>query len=410
MQRLRLLRVGVLFAALPLLVLSCGERNPTEPVTLASEIDAVPVYDVFYNTSSILDVPREILIDSRVTQIEWDAAGSGNFVKMSGAYGGGGGDYYANVRAEWTRDKFGRTIAIQLVLQWPDLTEDRLDHPIVDDSVDVFNDATGAPNFNCDSTNILLNPHSWHRGNNEEDQVVVEIFSKPSLTYSPLVDNWRWGAGTTDPATPVSVTEFPGADNDSIGSTTHPSAGFMEDRYDLGAGPVDDAGPTTYEPNYTQYPDGVVPKFLASKGTRDSRLNRGKPTPYTVWKNVAQPLRQCDLNNPIRVDDASQRDKSWNRGDYVPGWVIGFPLPDNATTLNTSSSDVLARGSWLAGKWSLEIRRKLDTGYPDDLPLQPPATGEGPRTYGIRITIRDGTTQRSSQSAIIPLVLLPVRQ
>lgn len=407
MQRLRLLRVGVLFAALPLLVLSCGERNPTEPVTLASEIDAAPVYDIFYATSSILDVPREILIDSRATQIEWDAAGAGNFVKMTGTYGGGGGDYYADVRAEWTRDKFGRRVAFQLLVQWPDLTEDRLDHPIVDDSIDVFNNA-GQQTFDCTTDDRIIRPTSWHRGDSEEDQVIVELF--PTATGGYPADNWRWGAGTTDPANPVSPTDYPfDTDVDIVGATTHPLAGFAEDRWDQGSGPVDDDGPAIAEPNYTSYPDGVVPRFIASKGARDSRLNRSKPTAYSVWKYVAQPLRQCDLSNPVRLDDASQRDKSWNPGDYVPGWVMGLPIADTLH-VNVSSADVLARGSWLAGKWSLEIRRKLDTGFPDDLELVPPPTGGAPVTYGIRITIRDGSTHRSSRSAIIPLVLLPVNQ
>ncbi len=404
MQRLRSLRVGILFAALPLLVLSCGERKPTAPITLASEIDAVPVFDIFYTPNPILDVAREILIDARPTQIEWDAAGSGNFLKLTGAYGGGGGDFYANVRAEWTRDKFGDPIALQLLVQWPDLTEDRLDHPIVNDSIDIYDEA-GNLLFDCNTDDKILRPRSWHRGDNLEDQVVIEIF--PTTAGGYPADNWRWGAGTTDPATPVSVVEFPGADNDSIGAFNHPQAGFMEDRFDLGAGPMDDAGPTTFQPNYTAYPEGVVPRFLASKGTRDSRLNRGKPTSYTVWKNVAQPLRACDLENPVRLDDAAQRDKTWNPGDYVPGWVIGFPLPDTSTTLNVSSSDVLARGAWDEGKWSLEIRRKLDTSYPDDLKIEEPTALTGARVYGIRITIRDGYTKRESRSALVPLVLRP---
>lgn len=405
MQRLMRLRVGVLFAALPLLVLSCGERKPTQPITLASEIDAVPVFDVFYTPNPILDITREILVDGRATQIEWDAGGSGNFVKLSGSYGGRGGDYYANVRAEWTRDKFNLPVALMLLIQWPDLTEDRLDHPIVNDSIDVFNDS-GQPNFKCDSTNIILNPHSWHRGDDLEDQVVIEIFPTPLGGFP--ADNWRWGACTTDLATPVSVVEFPGADNDSIGSTNHPQAGFAEDRYDLGSGPVDDDGPTTFEANYTEPPGGgILPRFVASKGTRDSRLNRGKPVAYTVWKNVEQPLRQCTTENPVRLDDAAQRDKSWNPGDYVPGWVIHFPLPDSSRALNTSSSNVLARGSWASGKWALEIRRALDTGFPDDVKLEAPTPQSGSKAYGIRITIRDGHTKRESRSAIVPLVLRP---
>ena len=399
MSRARLLRAGVLFVALPLLVLSCaGERKPTEPEKLATEITAVPVYDAFYSPIPILTVAREILIDSRATQIEWDAAGVGNFVLMSGRGGGGGGEFYANVRAEWTRDVFEAPVAFHLLVQWPDLTENRLDHPIVNDSIDVYDDE-GNRLFDCTTDDRVIRPMSWHRGDDEEDQLIVEIFQQTSGGYP--ADNWRWGAGTTDPATPVSIVDFPGADNDVIGSNDHPLAGFLEDRHDVGLGPASDPPRLTYEPNYTAYPNGVVPRYVASKGTRDARLNRAKPIAYTVWRNVAQPLTQCTLENPIRLDDAGQRDKTWNPGDYVPGWIIGFPLPDSSRSLNVSSADVIGRGAWLEGKWSLEVRRKLNTGFADDIRLEPG------KTYGIRITARDGQTHRSSRSAVLPLVLRP---
>ena len=398
MSRLKSLRAGILFAAMALLLVSCGENTPTEQVTLATAITAVPVYDAFYDPIPILTVAREILIDSRATQIEWDAAGKGNFILVSGRNGGAGGEFYTNIRAEWTRDVFEAPVAIHLCVQWPDLTENRLDHPIVNDSIDVYDDK-GNLLFDCATDDRIIRPTSWHRGDDQEDQVVIELFPTASGGYP--ADNWRWGAGTTDPATPVSIVDFPGVDSDSIGATSHPQAGFLEDRYDIGLGPASDPPRLSYEPNFTVYPNGVVPIMVAGKGTRDARLNRSKPIAYTVWRNVAQPLGRCTLENPIRLDDAAQRDKTWNPGDYVPGWIIGFPVPDSSTALNVSSADVIGRGAWLDGKWSVEIRRKLDTGFADDLKLEPN------RTYGIRITVRDGQTKRESQSAIIPLVLPP---
>jgi hypothetical protein len=416
MQRWAPLRVGILFAALPLMALSCGKRAATEPETLASEIPAVPVYDAFYNPINILTVAREILIDSRPTQIEWDAAGTGNFVLMKGV--DGGGDYFANLRAEWTRDNFQEPVALQLLIQWPDFTENRLDHPIVNDSIDVYGD-NGLLAFDCNTDDRILRPASWHRADDVEDQVEIEIY--PTAMGGFPRDNWRWGAATTDLATPVSLVDFVGAENDSIGSVSHPQAGFCEDRWDMGSGAVPDSGLLTYSPNYTIFANGVAPKRIASKGTRDTRLNRNKPVAYGVWRNVAEVLRQCSVDNPIRVDDAAQRDKSWNPGDYVPGWIIGLPFPDGMDRdvlesliqgAGYSSGDVIARGAWLEGKWALEIRRRLDTHHSkDDLMLTPPdpTNPNAPaRVYGIRITIRDGQTRKLSRSAIVPLVLRPV--
>jgi hypothetical protein len=184
----------------------------------------------------------------------------------------------------------------------------------------------------------------------------------------------------------------------------------------MGGGPVDDEGRRTYHDNFTQYPNGVVPDSVTYKGSRDTRLNRGKPTAYAIWGYVARPLDVCDSLknwrlNPVRVDDSSVRDKSWNRGDYVPGLVLRFP--------SLSQMDVLARGAWGAGKWNLEIRRNLTTydkrldftpdktnpaawiPWSDDLQLQPG------RRYMMRVTVYDASSTRGSRSAMLPLYLKP---
>jgi hypothetical protein len=282
----------------------------------------------------------------------------------------------------------------------------------VNDSVDVFDDR-GHQLIDCSNLDMLLRPTSWHRSSIREDQVVVEIFSDSLGSYP--ADNWRWGAGTTDPCFPTSVVEFQGATEDTVGATQHPVSGFMEDRWDMGGGPVDDVGRTTYHDNFTLYPNGIVPDSIVSKGSRDTRLNRGKPTAYTVWKYVAKPLSQavseCDLNNPIRVDDTSVHDKTWNPGDYVPSSFLLFPT--------LGQTDVLARGAWGSGKWNLEIRRNLTTydkrldptpdhsmpnlwvPWTDDIQIQPG------RRYMMRVTVYDASATKGSRSALMPLYVKP---
>src|SRR5262249_51575467 len=180
-----------------------------------------------------------------------------------------------------------------------------LETPVINDSIDTFDDQ-GNLLIDCRAgDDKMFRPTSWHLDSSlHEDQVVVEIFSDSLGNYP--ADNWRWGAGTTDPAFPSSTVEFVGAatDGDSTGQFTHPAAGFMEDRCDPGSGPVDDQGRLTYFLDYTVHPNGVVPNFIAGKGTRDTRLNRGKPTAYVIWSYVAKRFQDCsDSLNPVRVDD-----------------------------------------------------------------------------------------------------------
>jgi hypothetical protein len=400
------IRAGVLFAILPWFAISCGTKNPTEP-GLGQSVVAVAAPERYLTSAQ--GEARELLLDGRATGIEWNISGAPVYVLMRGADGGGGGDFYLGVRSLWSYDpRFGDPKAFYLLFQWPDRDLDNQDRPIVNDSVDILDDS-GNLLVDCRAGNdALLRPRSWHRSSMEEDQVIVEIYSDSLGSYP--ADNWRWGACTTDPVFPSSPVEFVGApgDGDTLGSTQHPAAGFADDRWDLGSGPVDDMGRKAYFDNFTLYPDGIVPNFIASKGTRDTRLNRAHPTAYTIWSYVAAPLTVCDSLNPARVDDTSLRDKTWNPGDLVPSRMLIFP--------DSSQLDVLARGTWEAGKWELEMRRNLNTYYKpfnsesnpslwvpwsDDLVLVPG------RRYLMRITVYDGSSTRGSRSAFLPLYLKP---
>jgi len=404
MIRAKFIRAGVLFAVAAAGTMSCGQNKFTQP-SLLTGIVSVRANERFLNSAQ--RESRELLIDGRVTNIEWDLTGNPSVVLMEGG-GGLGGSFYVLVRSLWTRDQFGNDAGFYLLLQWPDRTEDRLQEPLVT-SADVLSNKT-PPDTLIDCTkgnDTLVRESSWSRSSKQEDQVWIEIFSD-SLGSFPA-DVWRWGAETTDPATPVNAAEFinaiTGNPPDSLGSTSHPGAGFLEDLYDMGAGPVRDRGNWTYMlDNFN--PGSNVPLTIADKGTRDTRLNRGKPVSYVLWHTVEKPFGPCDINNPIRIDDAGVRDKTWNPGDYVPSFRL--------QTASESQRDVIGKGAWLMGKWALEVRRNLIARpaeldslnqqlppWPDDIQLTPG------RHYMMRLTIFDGSTKSTSKSPMIPIYLKP---
>src|SRR5882672_4066399 len=405
MFRARFIRAGILFAIAAAGTTSCGQTKFTQP-NLKTDVIAVRGFERFLNSAQ--RESRELLIDGRATNIEWDLTGTPSVILLEG--GGGGANYYVLVRSLWTINQFNEFDGFYLLLQWPDRTEDRLQEPLVT-SADVLAD-NGDTLINCSTGNdALIRESSWSRSTRQEDQVWVELYSDSLGSYP--ADVWRWGAQTTDPCTPVNGTEFVGAtqDGDTLGSTTHPGAGYLEDLYDAGGVPVRDAGDWTYI--YDNHnPGSNVPLFLTSKGSRDSRLNRAKPTSYVLWRGgrfpvgtVEKPLGPCEYYNPIREDDASVRDKTWNPGDYVPSFRLRLPTD--------SQLDVIGKGEWFMGKWALEIRRDLiarrppvgqqqvGDPWPDDLQLVP-----GHR-YMMRITVYDGTAKTSSRSQLFPIYLRP---
>jgi hypothetical protein len=392
----KLVRTGILCAVLAATCLSCGESQPTEPNPV-SDIIAVKGNEQFLNSPQ--QESRELLIDGRVTDIEWAITGDASIIHMQNEAGERGGTYYLSVRSLWTVDRFNKPSGILFLLQWPDPTLNQLHMPLVT-TADVVAD-NGDTLIDCTTGNTaLVNPANWTINRNiQEDEVTIEIFSTQTGGYPK--DVWRWGANTTDPATPVNGTEFTAAGPDSAHSLEHQNGSYMEDFYDNGAGPIRDVGNYAYmlaNHDSTDY----VPIKLASKNPREVRFNRGKPISTVIWESVAKDFGPCETINPVRVDDATQIDKTWNPGDYQPSFRMLLPTQ--------SQADVVARGAWNMGKWALEIRRDLTAApsdtlqggpWPDDIRLVPG------QHYAVRFTIVDGTTKARSVSDVIPIYLRP---
>ena len=397
MLRGNFVRGGILCALSCALVVSCGRNTPSEPDP-PNAVVAVPVSDVYANSPQLES--RELLIDGRATDIEWNVSGGPVLVLLHGEQGRGG-DFYAAVRALWTHNPFsGDTVALYLLVQWSDPQPTYLEQPLIT-SVD-WADEDGNSLIDCRVSDPLRDPANWTQATGlHEDQVEIEIYSDATGAYP--ADKWRWGAGTTDPITPVNPTEVPTAGADeTMGATLHPSAGWSEDFFNTGSGWVRDAGAVTYEPNYVA--GSFVPLLITSKGPRDIRLNRGKPASLIIWRYVAAPIAACDSINPIRADDASVREKTWNPGDYVPSYFSGMP--------SGSQADVVSRGAWEVGKWSLELRRLLYSRDPDvsntrGAPHLDDINLEGGRTYGMRIRIFNSSKTTSSVSPIFPIYIKP---
>jgi hypothetical protein len=377
--------------------LSCGENQPTEPNPV-SDITAVKGNEQFLNSPQ--QESRELLIDGRVTDIEWAITGDASVIRMQNEAGERGGAYYLSVRSLWTINRFNQPDGILFLLQWPDPTENRLHMPLVT-TADVVAD-NGDTLIDCTTGNTdLVNPANWTINRNiQEDEVTIELFSTQAGGYPK--DVWRWGANTTDPANPVNGTEFGAAGPDSVRSTQHPGGSYMEDFYDNGSGPVRDAGNYSYmlaNHDSTDY----VPLKLASKNPREVRFNRGKPIFNVIWESVAKDFGPCEIINPVRLDDASQIDKTWNPGDYQPSFRMVLPTE--------SQADVVARGAWNMGKWALEIRRDLIARVVPDSVQSAPRLDDiqlvPGQHYAVRFTVVDGTTKARSVSDLIPIYLRP---
>ncbi len=83
-----------------------------------------------------------------------------------------------------------------------------------------------------------------------------------------------------------------------------------------------------------------------------------------------------------------------HKGDRVPKYVVGTP--------SGSAADVRAKGVWKDGRWTVELSRKLATGYADDTTL------DASRTYRIGLAVFDREEDiHHTASDVVELTFVP---
>ena len=92
--------------------------------------------------------------------------------------------------------------------------------------------------------------------------------------------------------------------------------------------------------------------------------------------------------NAVALDPATP----FKEGDILPHPVLQEPTE--------SIADVLAHGVWKNGKWTVELRRKLNTGQPDDKALAPG------RVYDIGFSVFEDRVSNRRHLVTLPPVTL----
>lgn len=98
------------------------------------------------------------------------------------------------------------------------------------------------------------------------------------------------------------------------------------------------------------------------------------------------------ISRPEDQGDSAERAvpaPSERQGDQVPQYVRNVP--------SASAADVRAKGAWADGWWTLELSRKLDTGYEDDTAVDPA------KRYRMGVAAFDRTGDMDKASGLIVL-------
>jgi hypothetical protein len=200
----------------------------------------------------------------------------------------------------------------------------------------------GFQNNGCTVTCHSDDPNHPHHTNDADEVCDLWIWTGTRTNYTANLSNWASGAN--DPAFMfdcyIDRTGFGWGTNDSfprdaLGNYVEwlvfdeGGAPYFANE---GLGPGDPPEPRGY-PNYGAASDPNINArylWLSDEGVREIGVT-GDPPPI------------------------SPTDERWNVGDRVPGYVHRAALG--------SAADVLGRGAWEDGEWTLEVRRNIGSTY-----------------------------------------------
>lgn len=356
MKKVFLLRLALCVIALFVVLGSgCSEKStwPKPNVVLESIPTTLP--------------PR---IDGKALDKEWFSAPE-LLVAMSDEQGNGGGNFYLRIKSVYT--PYPDTVFF--LLQWPDTSEDVYPDRLI---------YTGQPwdDRDCRTDEGLVAPENWTKRPRElekEDRFAIMFEIVPagdaSGTFGSLgcrvachgnmhptsgkLDVWYWLDARTN------------------------QVSRCDDMYADSHGLTGDTGEGSWKINWRD--PTFVPRFIAEGD--NGGLSPAKcvldPGPY------GRGFNKCDIVNPYSS-------RTWGDSlnpdgfDYVPAFLVKWPT--------LSRADIVAKGAWAAGRWTVEIKRAMRTGSPEEDTFFYPD-----RQYNFAIAVMNGS--KVIHSGSVPLVL-----
>jgi PAS domain S-box-containing protein len=167
---------------------------------------------------------------------------------------------------------------------------------------------------------------------------------------SELGDLWHWKAGRTNP---IGYAEDEWIDDTVVEGYTESAreAAFYVD----GSQTIENEG---YIKNINSGGDG--PKYY-------------EPAPQDPADSQFIFLSEVENGETVEVKENTR----FNTNDSIPGYILRKP-PENR-------GDIEAKGLWLGGRWQVEFRRKLNTGYDNDVQF------DISKTYRFGISVMDNS-------------------
>jgi hypothetical protein len=326
-----------------------------------------------WSTPSVVleSVPTTIAprIDGDAFDREWLIAPE-LLIAMNDEEGYRGGNFYLRMKSVYT----AYPDTVYFLLQWADSTDD------------VYPDRLfylGEPwkGKSCRQTQELTDPANWTVKSSEyekEDRfcLMFEItpVSDETGTFAARGCQTACHGRMTPPKGKLDVWYWMRARTDPVFRCDDMVADSVSLRGDSGQG--------TWRTNRR---DGTfVPFYIAQRTNGD--LSPAKFVyDYGIYGQVFNP---CDTTNPASL--LPWNDERDPEPDYVPAYVVKYPTG--------SRGDVKAKGEWDEGRWSVEMRRAMRTGQPDeDVAFYPG------RSYNFTVAVMNGS--KTIHSGSVPLIL-----
>jgi len=174
-----------------------------------------------------------------------------------------------------------------------------------------------------------------------------------------LADVWEWKATSTN------ASGF--CDDDHFGPPAKATPAQVAGLSPYRGGFAPDPGAANYQDNFTpglahSYAEGVVPRRLPRDlGAATAALGRVDLDPHHGESETARWF----MSEEDSVAYALDSDRLIPEGAILPGVVVSGEYSGDR-------ADVRCAGRWAAGRWALEVTRRLDTASPYDVPI---ATG-----------------------------------